>query len=230
MEQPNSALSVGDTHLRQGFGGLSRQWRDKKKFFIILGVLIAALLVLGGIAAIGSAVFVARSDHAVIRQISGRLPIPAARLGQKTILYRDFLAERDTVKFFLNSEAAKEQGVDTAFDVSTEKNLLEKMLQDAALEELAEQKNITVTEEELRSFFAEVVLTAASTTADIGSYLLKNFGWSEEDFRQQVLRLDILGQRLAAELAKDKPDDPNALAAYLSERLQREDVVRYLRF
>lgn len=220
MEQPNSALPVENT----------APVPKNKKFFVILGVLTAALLILGGVAAVGSAVFIAHSDHAVIRQMSGILPIPAARLGQKTVLYRNFLAERDTMRFFLNSEAAKEQGVDTSFDAQAEENLLEKMLQDAALEELAEQKNITVTDEELRAYFADVVAAAASTTGDIGSYLLKNFGWSEEDFRQQVLRPAILEDRLGAELAKEKPDDPDALAIYMSERLQQKDVVRYLRF
>lgn len=201
-----------------------------ERFFVIFVILAAALTALGGAAAIFSTVFIAHSDQALVRRVCGILPVPAARLGQKTILYRDFLASRDTLRLFLKSEAAREQSVNVIFDAQAEKSLLEKMLQDAALEELAEQKNIVVTNEELRSFFSDVVSAAASTTSDIGLYLLKNFGWSEEDFRQKVLRPAILEQHLTAELAKEQPDDPDALALYLSSRLKQNDVVRYLRF
>ncbi|MEK7655865.1 MAG: hypothetical protein AAB386_04265, partial [Patescibacteria group bacterium] len=60
--------------------------------------------------------------------------------------------------------------------------------------------------------------------------LLKNFGWDEENFRQEVLKPALLEQHVGAALAQEKQGDLNALQTYMTERLAKPDVVRYLRF
>ena len=37
---------------------------------------------------------------------------------------------------------------------------------------------------------------ASTTTPDVGVYLLKNFGWDEENFRQEVLKPALLEQHV----------------------------------
>ena len=102
---------------------------------------------------------------------------------------------------------------------------------DAAVEDLADQKKVTVSDEELRKYFADVVTVAASSTgSDVGVYLLKNYGWNEEDFRQLVLRPALLQQRLSAALSAQAEGDPNALTQAVNARLKQNDVVRYMRF
>ncbi len=197
-------------------------------WWIVAIVVILALL--GSAVAGGWALFIKHSDGRLIRNVANTLPIPAASLGSHRILYRDFLHTRDTLKTFLASPAAKAQNLSAPFDQSMEKNILEKLLSQAALEELAQQKKITVSDEQLRSAFADVVSAASSTTPDVGVYLLQNFGWNEEDFRQQVLRPALLEQQLGAEMAKEKAGDENALNIYLEQRLKEKDVVRYLKF
>ncbi|MBU1032923.1 MAG: SurA N-terminal domain-containing protein [Patescibacteria group bacterium] len=203
---------------------------NPKKWFYILGVLLVVLILVGVAASFSWAVFVKRSDSQVVRSISNILPVPAAKLGDESILYSEFLKTRDTLAIFLESEAANEQQLAEEMNVDLEKNVLEKLLNEAALDELAEEKGIEVSEEDLRSFFADVVTAASTTTPDVGLYLLESFGWSEEDFRQNVLRPAILEQQLSIALAGESQGDPNALGAYLIERLERNDVVRYLRF
>lgn len=203
----------------------------KRSPFLIPAIVVLIILVfLGSTATVAWAVSVKHDESAVIRKLADVLPIPAAKLGSRTILYRDFLHSRDTLRTFLASPAAKEQQLQVPMDASLEKNVLEKMLAQAALEELATKKNVTVTDEELRQYFSEVVSAASSTTPDVGVYLLQNFGWNEEDFRQQVLRPALLEQRLTMALAQEKPDDQNALGAYMENRLKEKDVVRYLRY
>lgn len=204
---------------------------DKRSswFWLILAILLIIGL-LGLTAGVTWAVSVKHSQHAVIRKMADVLPIPAAKLGEKKLLYRDFLRARDTLRTFLSSSAAKEQEIQVPLDAALEKNVLEKMLTQAALEELAAQKNVTVSDTELRQTFSEVIAAASSTTPDVSVYLLENFGWNEEDFRQQVLRPALLEERLAVALRDEQQGDPNALGMYLEKRLQEEDVVRYLRF
>lgn len=188
------------------------------------------LLLLGGTAFMAWQIFVKRSDAGYVRSISSALPIPAARLGSRVVLYRDFLNSRETLKTFLASPAAKEQEMNVPFDANLERNALEKLLVQEALEEIAEERQIVVTEEELRQYFTEVLSAASSTTPDVGSFLLQNFGWNEEDFRQQVLRPALLEQKISADLAQEAGAESDALNRRVAARMEQADVVRYLRF
>ena len=204
--------------------------KGSKKMGAVVTAIVLLLVIVGGVAGVMWEVTVKHASGAAIRKISELLPIPAARVGGKTILYREYLKSRDTLITFLNSDAAKTQGINTKLDTDMEKNVLEKLVNQAALEELAEQKKITVNDEELRAFFADVVAAASTTTPDVGVYLLKNFGWDEENFRQEVLKPALLEQHVGIALAQEKQGDPNALQTYMTDRLSKPDVVRYLRF
>jgi hypothetical protein len=202
----------------------------RRVLFLIVGAVVIVLALLGSIALASWSIFVKRSDGPAVRAITNALPVPAARLGSRTVLYRDFVHSRDTLKTFLASPAAQQEGMATPFDANLEKNALEKLLVQEALEELAAERNVTVTEEELRQYYSEVLSATSSTTPDVGKYLLETFGWNEEDFRQQVLRPALLEQRLSLQLTEEQAEDPNALATYMDARLKKEDVVRYVRF
>lgn len=197
--------------------------------WIIVPLLVLLLIMAGGVGTVW-AIFVRHSDQTVVRRVADFVPVPAAKLGGKTIFYRDFLHARDTLRTFLASPAAKEQQLEMPLDQTLEKNVLEKLLMQAALEELAEQKNVQISQEELHQSFSQVIAAASSTTPDIGLYLMQNFGWNEEDFRQQVLRPALLEQKLSELLTQEAQGDPNALGLHLEKRLQEKDVVRYLRF
>ncbi|MFH1078177.1 MAG: SurA N-terminal domain-containing protein [Patescibacteria group bacterium] len=205
---------------------------SRRKTMIIVGVAVAVVLiaVLGLGVAVSSAVFASRSDSGLIRGLSSILPIPAAKVGSRTVLYRDFLKTCDTVKAFIASDAAKEQGLNVPFDATLEKNAFEKLIRQAAIEEFAAETGIEVTDAELRAFFTDVVAAASSTTPDVGVYLLENFGWNEEDFRQNVLKPALLEQRVGTKLTEEAEGDTMAFTAWLEERLAKPDVVRYVRF
>jgi hypothetical protein len=196
----------------------------------IMIAVVVFLVLLGATVGMGWEIFVKRSDGKIVRFVSSAVPIPAGRMGSRTVLYRDFLKARDTLKVFLASPAAKEQGMEVPFDINLERNVLEKLLVQEALEELAEERKIAVSEEELRKYFTEVLAATSSTTPDVGVYLLENFGWNEEDFRQQVLRPSLLEQKLGQELATSQPNDPDALNRLVAARMEKGDVVRYVRF
>jgi len=206
--------------------------KAKPRKLVMTVVLIAAgvVVVLGAAVGFTYAVYIARSENVVVRAIADVLPIPAAKVGTHAILYREYLKTYDTVKTFVNSKAAKDQKLNVPIDANLAKSTLEKLIYQEALSELAEQKKVTVTDEELRAFFTDVVSAASSTTPDVGVYLLDNFGWNEEDFRQNVLRPALLEQKLGTEMMNENGGDSTALATYMTKRLSDPDVVRYLRF
>ncbi|MEO5927958.1 MAG: SurA N-terminal domain-containing protein [Patescibacteria group bacterium] len=204
--------------------------KGRRLVVTILVVIFALLALIGGTAFLGWNIFVKRSDGPVIRKITNILPIPAARLGSRVVLYRDFVHARDTLKKFLASPAAKEEKLDVPFDASLEQNTLEKLLVQEALEEIAEQQKVTVTDDELRQYYSEVLSATSSTDRDPSQYLLENFGWDEEDFRQNVLRPALLEQKLTAAMTGENAADADALNRAVAARMEQKDVVRYVRF
>ncbi|MFA5935733.1 MAG: SurA N-terminal domain-containing protein [Patescibacteria group bacterium] len=203
---------------------------SRQKLIATIASVSVVLVLLGSTALVGWQMFMKRSDSGIARAAANALPIPAAKLASRPVLYRDFVKSRDTLKKFLASPAAQEQGMNVPFNAELEKNALEKLLVQKALEELAEQRNVTVTEEELRQYYSEVLSATSSTTPDVGTYLLDTFGWNEEDFRQNVLKPALLEQRLSLILSQEQSGDPEALNRYIDERLKQPDVVRYVRF
>jgi hypothetical protein len=204
---------------------------SSKRLVRVLVVSVSVFLVLACVGVFFAwQIFVKRSDAGYIRSVTSVLPIPAARVGSRVVLYREFLSSRETLKTFLASPAAKEQGMSVPFDANLERNALEKLLVQRVLEGIAEERHVAVNEEELRQYFSEVLSATSSTTPDVGSYLLQNFGWSEDDFRQNVLKPALLEQKISAALAEEANDDPDALNRMVAQRMERGDVVRYVRF
>lgn len=209
---------------------MSSFFSSRAKVMISLIVVLVILLGLGTTTVVVWGIFYKRSDAGPIQVMARAFPIPAAKVGKRVILYRDYLTQRETLKRFLASPAAVQQQMNVPLDAALEKNILEKLVTQKAMEELAEQKAVTVNDEELRAYFADVLTAVSSTTPDVGLYLYQNFGWNEEDFRQQVLRPALLEQKLGQQMAVEQNGDAQALAAYLDQRLKKSDVVRYLKF
>ncbi|MCR4278692.1 MAG: SurA N-terminal domain-containing protein [bacterium] len=200
-----------------------------KKINIIVSAVVVFVLLFGGVTGVAWAVYMRHSDVGIIRAISKTIPIPAAKVGDRTITYQDYLDSRDTIKIFLASDTAEEQGIVVPFDTELEKNILEKLVNEEALYDVSEGRGIEVSDSELQDFFNEVTDAASTTSPNIGEYLMQTYGWDEETFRQKILRPALFEEKLTASLTEEGQPD-GSLAFRIQERLDRDDVKRYLRF
>lgn len=196
---------------------------------VIIVVLLVVLGLVGGSAVMAYEMFVKRADNAVVRSVANALPIPMARVGSKAILYRTFIANRDVVKKFLASPAAAAQQMNAVYDDKVEQSIIDKLMVEAIVEEMAAQKNLTVSSDEINKTFDEVVAAASSTTPDMSAYLRDNFGWTEEDFRQNVLRPAMLQDKVGTKLMEESGGDELAFQKAVEKRLTDSDVVNFLK-
>jgi hypothetical protein len=194
--------------------------------FVVLGVLI---LLSGLVAYTAYAVYSKANDNVYTRLVGRALPV--AKVGSKTVSYYKFLTMRDAINKFINGEAGKAAGVTAPPENELNKNIVDRLARILVLQELGQQKNVSISDDDVRAVFADVVKVAASsTTPNVADYLYKNYGWNEEDFRQEVLRPALLEQKLAIELAKEKNGDMTALETAITDRLSKSDVVFYIKF
>lgn len=173
-------------------------------------------------------VYVKRGDNVVIRAIAGWLP--AARVGSRTISYAQFLDARDTIRIYFASKAAQQAGLAGPVTPEIEQNAFDRIIREAEDQELAEQRHVSVADEEVRTSFAELAAATSSTVPDVAGYLQDTFHWNEEQFRNKVVRPALLEQRLAETFSSSTADQSGMFEAYLVQRLEKPDVKKYLKF
>lgn len=173
-------------------------------------------------------VYLRRSDDPAVRRLAASFP--AARLGSRFISYADFLRSRDTLRVYLRSEAAAREGYAQSLTPEIEKNALARLVRQAALEEVAAQRQVRVSDEEVSASFDQLIRSTSTTVPNIAQYLNETFQWTEKDFRDVVLRPALLEERLAATFASSTQDQRMATEAYLRNRLAKPDVKLYLQF
>jgi hypothetical protein len=168
-------------------------------------------------------------DNGFITAVTNVLPLPAGKIGKTVVLYRDYRYAVDSVEVYLQSDQAAEQNMRRPLTDEDRKNVLERLLREIALEDLARVRNVTITDDQITAAM-EAFNTSGSSTKDINDFLIKNFGWSVEDFQKHIVRPLLLTRTMGASYAVDHGNDPNALDVYLDNRLKQQDVVRYVKF
>ncbi len=195
-------------------------------FTVFGGLFLLTVVVFGFIYLI----FYKISDYSMVRVVAHTFSLPAARVGSATVSYEHFLQTRDAVRRFLSSEAATAVQAVQPNEEELNRNILDQLIRQRIVESIAAEKAVAVTDEEVRAFFGDIVNAASSTVdGNISEYLWNNYGWHEEDFRQEVLRPAILEQKLAIEMSKQSEGDPMALEQAIADRRSRSDVRIYLR-
>lgn len=191
-------------------------------FVLVLAILGTSVIFLTG-------VYVRHWDSAFTRQVANTFPIPAARVGSRTILLREYYAGISSVQKYLQSSEAATQNQQRPLNDEDRKGTLERFIQEAALYELADARSVTVSDQQEQAILAELNVTATST-ADFQRFIGENYGWSLDDFKTHIVRPLVLTRQLTTSYAADHGGDTNALASYLTERVTRPDVIRYVKF
>lgn len=200
--------------------------RQRVPVLILAGILAAALIFF---VVMLSGAYYAHWDGPVVRAMANTVPVPAASVGKRTIPLSAYLDDVDSVTIYLSSPEAERQNLRRPVVETDKKQVLERLIQEAALRELADARNVDVTDQQIEAVMTELQVTTTSTEA-FADFLNENYGWTPSEFRSHVVEPLILTRLLTDSYAADHGGDPSALEKYLAERTQRRDVVRYVKF
>lgn len=193
----------------------------------VLGVIVLAALTTACVFAWN--VYYRHAEGPIVTRLADAFPIPAARVGNGTVLLREYLKDVKSIGLFLSSDEAAAQGGKRIMTDEDRENALERLVREEALEELAEARSIEVTDEQMKAVMSELNVSTTNTQA-FQDFISKNYGWTLDDFRSHVVRPVVLTRLLTESYAADHGGDITALTTYVEERLQRRDVVRYVKF
>ena len=198
----------------------------KKHLIWLCSGLTVFVLFLGAATAVAYGVYQKRSDSSLVRAFGSAYP--AARVGFHVISYGDFLRSRDTLRVYLNSDAAKQAQLAGPMSLSVEKNALDRLVRDAAVSDMAQRKNIQVSDADVQKAFSQLMLSASTTKPDVDQYLKQTFDWNQDQFRQYVMRPALTEQRLAQALTTSTADQQTVVEQAIDARLAQPDVKYYL--
>lgn len=196
---------------------------------VLIGVSFLTILIVGAFGLMGS-VYFWQSEDPVTVSMARWFNLPAARVGTQAVSYDEYLAHLNSLRVFLSGPAAAAQGLTGTIGPAEKRSALERAIRLAAIEEMAASADLVATSLDVERGYAGLVAQAGTSTSpgEIESLLRDQFGWSEADFKNYVIRPALMEDALRAKRARETGDE-GAFDRELAERLQRPDVVRYLR-
>ena len=175
--------------------------------------LLGFAIVLVVIFAIGVTTVYAFPDSIFGMRVRSLLPLPAVVVNNDTaISFRDLDANLASVRKFYESQAPELAKSGIRVDFSTpegqkrlmlhQKELLNKMTEDAAIEVLAKERGIRITDESVHQNL-DRKLKEFNSEEDVRSRLSRLYGWSLDDLEQKSVRPETYKEELAKFFAKE---------------------------
>ncbi len=156
-----------------------------------------------------------QTQSTFLHRITQVIPFPIARIGSDFVAYENYLFELNHYTFYyrtqqkvdFDSQAGKQQLAEY------KKQALGKVINDAYIKRLAEQKGIAVSDRELDDAIAIIRSQnrLGSSNKEFETVLKDFWNWSVQDFRRSLHR-QLLAQKLASSL--DAGAHNRAKAAY----------------
>ncbi len=147
------------------------------------------VLLLGLMAAFAIGIYSGGWHGPMSRWAATLFPFPAAIVDGRPVWVRDVLSDTDA--FAAYREAHPEvQGADLTRE-QIQSNVLSRLVQEAWFEQVAGKRGIVVSDAEVDAEF----VAAKQAGADLPG-MLKQFDWSEAEFKRRVIRVYLLQQKL----------------------------------
>lgn len=168
--------------------------KKAKRTIIGAVVVIVVIFILAGAAGAYWTVYKQEGDSAFRTWLIQTLPFPAATVNGQWVSYEQFEKNIEATKYFYDQQASLGLGIGEAPDDATlRSDELERMIDIALLEQIAEERGLAVTQEEIDTYFSENILPqAVGGEKEVEETLQTLYNWSVDEFKQNVLREVVL--------------------------------------
>lgn len=179
-------------------------------------------------------VIIAAVSYALVYRVSGTngyeqlvaqtFKLPVAKVNGEKLLLAEFNDNVAATEYFFDQQDAQALGlVGPMSGTEIREQELEAMINSALLNELAEERGIEVTAEEIDTYFNDVVVPQAPGGLDEVTQTLKDlYNWTPEEFKESVLEDIVLQQELQQYLADDEEENATLLEEITT---MREDIL-----
>jgi hypothetical protein len=175
--------------------------KEVKIATIIFSVLIAVAI---AIATLGILIYGFGLDNNLIKKVEKIIPYPAVIIGYSHFIsISELNSNSDSVKKFYESQDFSQINMRVDFSTESgkkrlkikEKEILNRMIEDKAIEIIAKNKGISISNELVDQSLSRK-LEEYKNEDDLKTNLDRLYGWDENDFKKKIVRPDIYKQEL----------------------------------
>lgn len=152
--------------------------------------------------------------YAFSARIRHILPYPAIVINTThPIAFRDIDSDVLSIRRFYESQSDDLSKAGMRIDFSTpdgqkrlmirEKELLNKMVEDIAIQQLAQKRNITITQDAVKQAVDQKIGTIGNNKDDVAKQLERLYGWTMTDFEQKIVQPEMYKDALSKVYAQD---------------------------
>lgn len=178
---------------------------SSKKMKRIIGIIIALIIILP-IFAFLIGVYTLNWKGDVVDSVMRVVPLPAASVNGAWVSYAEWREGVATVNHFYAQK--EELGLGASIPDLTqeeiESNELDRLIERHLLEELAAQFEVTVSNEEIEAEYTNSILPQATDEAEVIKTVDTLYGWSLDEFKQEIVREVVLRAKLQEAMNQDE--------------------------
>lgn len=148
------------------------------------------------------------SQNSVAKRIRGVIPYPALVVDHTNfITFRDVDANVASIRRFYESQSDSLSQSGLRIDFTTqdgqkrlmirEKELLNKMVEDKAIQILAQERNISIPQEVVSEAVTKKIATIGNNNEDVAKQLDRLYGWTLSDFETKIVQPEMYRDALA---------------------------------
>lgn len=192
--------------------------RHSKHRLVTISLSLISAAVLGFFIYTGLALYKFKSSSNFIYQVTKVIPYPLARIGTDFVSYESYLFEVKRYMHYYSTQQDLDFDSDSGREQLKEykKRAQQKVINDAYVKEIAAQKGITVSEQEVNDEIAVYRNQNRLGTDDkeLKKVINEFFAWSIDDFRKS-LRMQLLTEKVVTELDTEAKQKAKAAKAQL---------------
>lgn len=178
--------------------------RISSRVIMVASMVLAIVILVFGVGGVllGRAILVEHSESSFVRQAARITHFPVARVGSDVITYQEYLVQADAQRKYLQGQEATTLGIGGVPTAEMQKSVYDQLIRVAATEDLAKKHNFQVTPLDVDRAYDDLIGQAGTSTkpGEIQTYLQENFGWSEQQFKEYIIRPALVKNGLADKL------------------------------
>ncbi|MBI4092449.1 MAG: peptidylprolyl isomerase [Candidatus Kerfeldbacteria bacterium] len=174
-----------------------------RHLFVIMAISAAAIVIVG-LVVLAIGVYSAHWRSPTVKTVSRLVPLPTATVNGQWLSYYNFLDAIDTLNISLSKpEVLRASGFSTKPTLGQLQTLvLERMVKDAIVEQLAAKRGVVVTPAALDAEIKKLTSQTGSP-ADVEQQIRALYGWDLNTFSQRVVKPFLIRQRLQESISAD---------------------------
>jgi hypothetical protein len=185
---------------------------------LMLVVIIVVVVFLFGV--LGIHVF--KSTNIVFRGLSKVIPYPAMVVDWDFVGYGEYADNVVTMRKYLSNEDQA-----TISEDGIRARVLERLIANAVLEDMARERDIKVFDYEVEKEFQQAI-EGLDVETEIEKDIERLFGWSIEEYQENVVRPFVLQTKLTQAIYDDQEDAASQFAIFLQEQISTAKVIYFV--